>query len=40
MVVTLKRIVLLLPVLMGCGGLQVIYPPLRESLLTCLRLVR
>jgi hypothetical protein len=39
MVVTLERVLLLLPILMGCGGLQVIYPPLRESLLTYLRLV-
>jgi hypothetical protein len=40
MVVTLERVLLLLPVLMGCGSLQVIYHPSRESLLTYLRLVR
>lgn len=31
MVVTLERVLLLLPILMGCGGLQVIYPPPREK---------
>jgi len=40
MVVTLERVLLLLPILMGCGGLQVIYPLREKSLLTYLRLVR
>lgn len=40
MVVTLEHVLLLSPVLMGCGGLQVIYPLSRESLLTYLSPVR
>jgi hypothetical protein len=31
MVVIIELVLLLLPVLMGCGGLQVIYPPSREK---------
>src|SRR5438270_11120287 len=40
MVVSVELVLFLLPVLMDCVGLQVLYPPSRENLLTYLRLVR